>query len=277
MILITGATGNVGRFVVARLADEGRPVRALSRRPEQAQWPVGVEAVAGDLADPASVRPALDGVEAVFLFPAPEAGAELIAAFEAAGVRRVVLLSSNAVEDGAEPQDGPIATRHHDLEQMLRASGMTWTFLRPDTFMTNVLAWGHQTAHGDEVRGAYAEAVAPAVHEADIADVAVAALTAEGHAGKVYRLTGPELLTHAEQARIIGEVLGRPIRYVEVDVEQVRRQMGAFVPAPILDDIIKFWAQSLAHPHAVTSDVETVAGHKARDFRSWVEEHADAF
>lgn len=277
MILITGATGNVGRFIVERLADEEQPVRALSRRPEQARWPAGVEAVAGDLADVASVRPALDGVESVFLFPAPEVGAELITAFEASGIRKVVLLSSNAIEDGAEAQDGPIATWHHELEQLLRASSLSWTFLRPDTFMTNILPWSHQTKQGDEVRGAYARAAAPVVHEADIADAAVAALTSQDHVGKIYRLTGPELLTHADQARIIGEVLGRPIRYVEIDVEQVRQQMGPFVPAPILADIFKFWAQSLEHPHPVIPDLETVVGHKARDFRSWVEAHTDAF
>lgn len=192
-------------------------------------------------------------------------------------MRRVVLLSSNAIDDDGEAQDGPIATYHHELEQLLRASGLSWTFLRPDTFMTNILPWSHQTKQGDEVRGSYAEAAAPVVHEADIADVAVAALTAEGHGGKTYRLTGPELLTHADQARIIGEVLGRPIRYVEIDVEQVRQQMSAFVPAPILADIFKFWEQSLEQPHAVIPDVETVTGHKARDFRSWVEAHTDAF
>lgn len=277
MILITGATGNVGRGIVERLADEGRPVRALSRRPEQAQWPAGVEAVAGDLADVASVRLALDGVGAVFLFPAPEVGAELVAAFAQAGVRHVVLLSTNAIEEGDEVQDGPIATHHDGLEQLLRASGMTWTFLRPDTFMTNTQPWSYQTKHGEEIRGAYAEAAAPVVHPADIADTAVVALTSEGHANKVYRLTGPEPLTHADQARIIGEVLGRPIRYVEIDVEQQRRQMSAFVPAPILADILKFWARSLEQPHAVSQDIETVTGHKARDFRSWVEEHAEAF
>jgi len=277
MILITGATGNVGRGIIERLADEGRAVRALSRRPEQGQWPAGVEAVAGDLADVASVRPALDGVEAVFLFPAPEVGTELVAAFAQAGVRHVVLLSSNAIEDGAEAQDGPIATHHDGLEQLLRASGMTWTFLRPDSFMTNIQPWSFQTKHGDEIRGAYAEAAAPAIHPVDIADTAVVALTSEGHENKVYRLTGPELLTHADQARIIGEVLGRPIRYVEIDVEEQQRQMSAFVPAPILADIIKFWARSQEQPHAVSQDVETVTGHKARDFRSWVEEHAGEF
>ncbi|WP_194915786.1 NAD(P)H-binding protein [Catenulispora rubra] len=277
MILITGATGNVGRIVVERLAAEGHDVQALSRRPSQTEWPFGVQAVEGDLSDAASLGPALEGVESVYLFPAPGLGADFVAAAEAAGVRHVVLLSSGAVDDDLDVQDGPIATRHFEIEHLLRASGLRWTFLRADTFAVNSLPWGYQTKNGDEIRGAYAEAAAPVVHEADIADAAVAALTTEGHDGKAYRITGPELLTHADQARILGEVLGRPIRYVEIDVEQVRRQMGAFVPAPILADILKFWERSLEHPHAVSPDVETLTGHKARDFRSWVEEHADAF
>ena len=277
MILITGATGNVGRIVVQRLAAEGREVKALSRRPSQVDWPFGVQAVAGDLADAASLDAVLDGVESIFLFPAPGLDASFFAAARAAGVRHVVLLSSGAVEDGVEVPDGPIATRHFELEQSLRASGMRWTFLRPDTFALNSLPWGYQTKNGDEIRGAYAQAAAPVIHEADIADAVVAALTTEGHDGKAYHLTGPELLTHADQARILGEVLDRPIRYVEIAVEQVRQQMSAYVPAPILADILKFWAQSLERPHAVSADVEKLTGHKARDFRSWVAEHADAF
>jgi uncharacterized protein YbjT (DUF2867 family) len=277
MILITGATGNVGRIVVARLAADGHEVRALSRRPAQAEWPFGVQPVAGDLADAASLTEALAGAESVFLFAAPGLGAEFFTAAKAAGVRHVVLLSSGAVEDGVAEQDGPIAARHFDLEQLLRASGLRWTFLRPDSFATNILAWGYQTKHGDEVRGAYAQAAAPVIHEADIADAAVAALTTEGHDGKAYHLTGPELLTHADQARIMGEVLDRPIRFVEIPAEQARQQLGAHAPQPIADDIVKFWGQSVARPHAVRDDVETLTGHKAREFRSWVEEHADAF
>ncbi|WP_194926280.1 NAD(P)H-binding protein [Catenulispora pinisilvae] len=277
MILITGATGNVGRIVVERLAAEGREVRALSRRPEQVQWPFGTRAVAGDLVDAASLGPALDGVESVFLFAAPGLGADFVGAAQAAGVRRVVLLSSGAVDDEAQVQDGPIAARHHEIEQLLRASGMRWTFLRPDTFATNLLPWSYQTKNGDEIHGAYAKAAAPVIHEADIADAAVAALTGEGHDAKAYRLTGPELLTHADQARILGEVLGRPIRYVEIPAEQARAQMSGHVPAPILDDILKLWEQSLERPHPVSADVEAVTGHKARDFRSWAREHAEVF
>lgn len=278
MFLITGATGNVGRGVVEQLASAGHKVRAMSRNPERAQWLAGVQAVAGELTDQASLSAALDGVEAVFLFAAPGSGPGFTAAAEAAGVRRVVLLSSGAVDDGAEEQDGPIAAYHWEIEQALRASAtLEWTFLRPEVFAANVLPWGYQTKAGDEIRGAYAEAASSPIHEADIADVAVAALTEDGHAGRIHHLSGPRSLTHADQARILGEVLGRPIRYVEIPVEQVRKQMSAHVPAPIVDAIIKIWAASVGTGRPVTDDVEKVTGHPARDFATWVRDHAEAF
>ncbi|GAA1995428.1 NAD(P)H-binding protein [Catenulispora subtropica] len=277
MILITGATGNVGRLVLERLAADGRKVRALSRNPEDVRWPSGVEAVAGDLTDAESLAAALNGVEAVFLFAAPGSGPGFTAAAEAAGVRRVVLLSSGAVDDAAEAQDGPIAAYHWEIEQALRASSLAWTFLRPEVFAANVLPWAHQTKSGDEIRGAYAEAASSPIHEADIADVAVAALTSDGYAGTIHHLSGPESLTHADQARILGEVLGRPIRYIEVPVEAVRQQMSAHVPAPILDSIIKIWAESVETPRPVTDGVEAVTGQRPRDFRTWVRDHAEAF
>ena len=277
MILITGATGNVGRIAVERLAGEDRKVRALSRNPERTQWPTGVEAVAGDLTDPASLTEALAGIESVFLFAVPEAGPGFVAAAQEAGVRHVVLLSSGAIDDTTEVQDGAIAAYHFAVEQELRASTIDWTFLRCEVFATNCLQWSHQTKHGDEIRGAFADAAGTPIHEADIADVAVAALTSQDHAGKIYHLTGPESLTHADQARIIGEVLGRHLRYVEIPAEQVRRQLAPFVPAPVLDDILRVWERSVTVPRPVTADVEAITGHAARDFRTWVRDHADAF
>jgi uncharacterized protein YbjT (DUF2867 family) len=278
MFLITGATGNVGGRTVRQLAGAGHEVRALSRNPERAPWPAGVEAVAGDLTDPASLDAALAGVEAVFLLAVPTAPeSDLVAAIEAAGVRRVVLLSSGAIDDDADVQDGPIATYHWRVEQALRASALEWTFLRGEVFAGNTLAWSHQTKTGDEIRGAYAEAASSPLHEADIADAVVAALTTAGHAGRIYHLSGPESLTHADQARIIGEVLGRPIRYIEVPADAVRQQLSAHVEAPILDDIIRIWAASVGAPRPVTGDVEKITGHPARDFATWVREHAEAF
>ncbi|MEU6668154.1 NAD(P)H-binding protein [Streptomyces sp. NPDC046727] len=277
MILVTGATGNVGRHALEMLLAQGREVRAMSREPERATWPAGVQTVAADLTDPASLATALAGVEAVFLFAVPGSGPAFVAAAEAAGVRRVVLLSSGSVDDEAEEQDGPIAAYHAEIEQALRGSSLEWTFLRPDVFAANTLMWAGQTKSGDVVRGAYADATAAPIHEADIAAVAVAALTEDGHAGEIYWLTGPQSLSHADQADIIGDVLGRPITYEELPVEAVRQAMSAHVPGPILDGILKVWADSVGRPALVTADVEKITGRTARSYRDWVSDHAAAF
>jgi uncharacterized protein YbjT (DUF2867 family) len=277
MILVTGATGNVGRNVLELLVEGGHPVRALTRRPQEAAWPAEVEVVAGDLGDAGSLRTALDGVDAVFLFAVPGSGEGFVAAAREAGVRRVVLLSSGAVDDAAEAQEDPIAAYHAEIEHALRGSGLEWTFLRPDVFAANTLMWAGQTRSGDVVRGAYAAAAAAPVHEADIAAVAVAALTEDGHGGRTYELTGPESLTHAEQAMLIGAVLGRPITYQELPADTVKEMMSAHVPAPILDGIFRIWAGSVGRTAPTTADIEKVTGRPARSYRDWVRDHAAAF
>ncbi len=213
MILVTGATGNVGRQVLDQLIAGGHPVSALSRSPQESVWPAEVDVVAGDLSDPASLDAALTGVASVFLFAVPGSGPAFVAAAQRAGVRRVVLLSSGG---------------------------------------------------GD-------------VHEADIAAVAVAALTEDGHAGQVYGLTGPQSLSHADQAEILGQALGRPISYAELPVETVRQAMSAHVPGPILDSIFAAWAGSVGRIAPTTSDIEKVTGRPARSYHDWVLDHAGAF
>ncbi|MFF3215970.1 NAD(P)H-binding protein [Streptomyces sp. NPDC002886] len=277
MILVTGATGNVGRQVLDLLIEDGHGVRALTRDPRRSVWPAEAEVVAGDLSDAATLEAALSGVDTVFLFAAPGSGPGFVTAAERTGVRKVVLLSSGAVDDDAEVQDGPIAAYHAEVEQALRASGLEWTFLRPDAFAANTLMWAGQTKSGDVVRGAYAGAASAPVHEADIAAVAVAALTGDGHGGRVYELTGPESLTHADQARIIGEAIGRPIAYAELPAETVRQAMSAHVPGPVLDGILKVWSEAVGRIAPTTTDIEKVTGRPARSYRTWVLDHAAAF
>jgi uncharacterized protein YbjT (DUF2867 family) len=137
--------------------------------------------------------------------------------------------------------------------------------------------WTGQTPSGDVIRGAYAEAASAPVHEADIAAVAVAVLTEDGHAGQVYRLTGPQPLSHAEQADILSRALGRPIRYAELPAETVREAMSAHVPGPILDNILTTWAASVGRTAPTTTDIEKVTGRPARSYHDWVLDHAPAF
>lgn len=272
-ILVTGATGNVGRHVVEQL--EGHEVRVLVR--SEARFPEGVEVVRGDLADPSTLPGALEGVDAVFLFAVPGSGPEFVAAAEAAGVSRVVLLSSNAVDDSADEQANPIAAYHHELEQALRASRLSWTFLRSGHMATNALPWSAQTRVGDVVRGPYAGATSAPVHEADVADVAVVVLTGEGHEGQVYELTGPESLTAAEQVRLIGEALGRAVRYEELPPEVAREQMSRFIPPFIIDTLFDGWAASVGVPATVYPTVEKLTGHPPRTFAQWATDRTTDF
>lgn len=273
MILVTGATGNVGRHVVQQLLARGLKVRALARTPEKAGLPHAAEVVKGDLAQPETLTAALDGVRAVFLFAVPGSGPAFVEAAHRAGVERVVLLSSNAVDDDAAEQANPIAAYHADLEAALRGSRLDWTFLRSGHMATNALPWAAQTKAGDVVRGPYAGATSAPVHEADIAEVAVIALTAGGHASRIYELTGPESLTAAEQVALIGRALGRQLRYEEQAPEVAREQMSRFIPPFIIDTLFDGWARSVGVPAAVHPTVEKLTGHPARTFGEWAADH----
>ncbi|MFI7150719.1 NAD(P)H-binding protein [Nonomuraea sp. NPDC050022] len=265
-ILVTGATGTVGRQVMAQLVEIGVEVRALTREP--VDLPPTVEGVRGDLSVPDSLRDAFDGVEAVFLvwpFASAE-GLEMVLKLMAA-THRVVYLSSAAVRD-----------HERRAERLIERSGRQWTILRPHAFAANALRWAEQIRGGGVVREPYGQAAMSLVHERDIAAVAVRALTQDRHAGSVYELTGPHSLTQAEQVRVIGEVIGHPVRWEETSPEDARRQMLARGwPAAAVDGILRAQAEMTLGPAPVTATVEEVAATAARTFRSWAAEHAHAF
>jgi uncharacterized protein YbjT (DUF2867 family) len=266
-ILVTGATGTVGREVIAQLREAGAEVRALSREP--AVLPPGVETAHGDLAVPDSLRGAVEDVVAVFLvWPfASTDGLEAVLALIAKHARRVVYLSSAAVRD-----------YERQAEQLIDRSGLEWTVLRPHAFAANALRWGGQIRAEGVVRDAYGQAAMSLVHERDIAAVAVRALTRDGHAGAVYELTGPRSLTQAEQVRLVGEVIGRPARWEEASPHEARQRMLARGwPPEVADGILRAQAAMAAGPAPVTTTVEEVTGVAARTFPSWVAEHAHAF
>ena len=275
-VLVTGATGNVGAQVVRQLSAAGVVPRALSRRSD-AGLPAGVEVVRGHQFDPAALGAALVGVDRVFLvWPAFTAGAAEEVA-EAIGPRRVVLLSSGAVVDGVEEQPHPIGRFHAEVERAIRRAGAEWTFLRPHGFATNTRAWAPEIRAGDVVRGAYGRAASTLIHEADIAAVAVRALTATGHAGASYELTGPEVLTKVEQVRVIGEALGRPLRWEELSREEERARSLSWLPEAVVDAVLDGQAEMVHRPSAPTTAVEEVTGTPARPFREWVADHVDDF
>lgn len=278
MYLVTGATGNVGRHVVDRLLAADRPVRALTRDPAAARLPAGAEVVGGDLTRPQTVEPALKGVTALFLFPSPGTAGPVLDAAREQRVRRVVLLSSAAVEYASEGADNAIVASHKEIEHEVERSGLEWTFVRPCGFAANTRQWAPQIRAGDVVRGPYAEAEMALIHERDIADVAARALLTDGHVGARYSLTGPESLTQAEQVRRIGEALGRPVRYEELSPRVAREQLiENRVPADFVDMLLAFQAGLVGVPTEISPTVEEVTGHPARTFDQWAADHVADF
>lgn len=269
MILIIGATGNVGRHIVPLLHTAGVPVRAMVRDPGAARLPEGVEVVRGDLERPETVEAALAGVESVFLlwpgFAAERAApiVELVAEH----ARRIVYLSAMSAA----------SMFHGEIERLVEESGLEWTFLRPGGFAVNTLMWADQIREG-VVRWPYAQAGRPLIHERDIAEVAALVLTGDGHAGKVYDLTGPEVVTQAEQVHLIGEAIGRPVRYEESPREVAREHLlAAWGNAAFVDSALDHWASIVAEPEPVTRTVEELTGAPARTFRQWAADHAADF
>lgn len=267
-ILVTGATGRIGGQVAAHLAAARAEIRVLTRSPSSAVFPSPVEVAGGTPADPATLAPALDGVGTVFLVW-PFADADLaprIVDLLAERTRRVVYLSSTAVRDG-----------ERRIEELIKESGLEWTFLRPTVFAANTLRWAGQIRADGAVREPFGAAAMPPIHEDDIAAVAVCALTENRHAGATHHLTGPELLTHAEQARVIGQEIGRAVRWVETPESARERMLAMGWPVEAADGVLAAQATMVTDPPPVTTTVHDVTGTPARTFRQWAAEHAGEF
>jgi len=277
VILVTGATGSVGRQVVEQLVAEGQPVRALARDPHGAALPDGVEVVAGDLSDAVGLAPHLDGVDAVFLlwpFPTVESvrklGPALIDTL-AVHVGRVVYLS-------ATPAADPPGGFWRAVEQLIEASDLQWTHLRPTGFAKNTLIWGDQIRAGDVVRWPYPGAARSLIHESDIAAVAVQALTGDKLVGRMPVITGPDAITQADQVAEIGTAIGRELRYQDMPPDEALAELAAMVGnADFARHSLDVWAGFVTKPEIVTNAVAEIIGEPARPFRVWAAEHTDDF
>ncbi|NUW37708.1 NmrA family NAD(P)-binding protein [Nonomuraea sp. SMC257] len=282
-ILVTGATGTVGRLVVDELVRAGRQVRALTRDSARASelLPADVEVVAGDLADPGSLVAAFDGVTAAHLITfagddyAPlKRGDEIVELAVKAGVRKVSVLGGRA--DGPLERALAAAGKHATAEH---ATGLEWTLLNPVEFMSNTLRWwaGSVKAHG-VVREPFGDRLSALVHEADIAAVAAAVLTGEGHGGRTYTLTGPEALTTREKVRVLAEATGLDITFTELTEQEARAEWRSHGMG---EETVEFLVQALGNTpevgYTVVPTVEQVTGRPARPFAQWAAEHAAAF
>jgi uncharacterized protein YbjT (DUF2867 family) len=273
-VLVTGATGRVVRHVVAQLLDAAVPVRALTRRPENAELPAGVEVVAGDL------DAALRGAGTVFLlWTAPPTTLPSVVDRLASHAQRVVLLSSpHQTPHPFFQQPNPMARFHAELERLIAASGVPSTILRPGMFASNtVMWWAAMIRDSGVVRWPYGAAETAPIDERDIGAVAARVLSDDRHAGKDYVLTGPESLSQADQVGIIGAVLGRRIQFHDLSPEEFRSETAGRWPAPVVDMLLAAWGATIGRPAFVTSNVGDVTGSPARTFRQWATDHAAAF
>ncbi|AZQ71368.1 MULTISPECIES: NAD(P)H-binding protein [Streptomyces] len=276
MILVTGATGNVGSALLKELQACGAgPLRGLTRDAARAVFPEGVEAVEGDFADTASLKPALDGVRSLFLVSRLGSDADILEAARQAGVEHVVLVSSITVQ--THPHLGP-AGENLAVERLLKDSGMAWTILRPTQFASNSLMWAASIREHETVRAPYADTGLPTIHPADIASVARVALTEPGHHGRTYALTGPEPVTARQQAEAIAAVLGREVPFAEISRQEAHARMAAVFGDEAADAVLDVMGGDVNDEILTVRDtVSQVTGSPARPFRQWAAENAAAF
>jgi uncharacterized protein YbjT (DUF2867 family) len=274
MILVTGATGNAGGAVVRALLDAGQQVRGVVRD-GRSSLPEGVEAVVGDLNRAETLEPHLDGVTAAFLLSGYEGLAETLASMRRAGVERVVLLSSSAAPSG--DLTNAVARYHILSERAVRESGLGWTFLQPNSFMTNTLQWLPQLRAGDVVRAPFASVRVATIDPGDIGAVATAALTSNAHEGRTYRLSGPESLLPADRVAILAKVLGRDLRFEAQSNDDARAEMSQTMPPEYVDAFFRFFVDGDLDESQVLPTVEEITGKRPRTFEQWAEAHADVF
>jgi uncharacterized protein YbjT (DUF2867 family) len=275
MILIIGATGNVGsELITALLPAQAGQIRVLTRNPG-AVFPDGTEKVVADLGE-SDLAAVLDGVHAVFLLTEglniADHDRRLVAAAVRAGVERIVKLSVLAVGHGATD---PITTLHRAGEEEIRASGLRWTFLRPTGFMSNALNWAPMITADQVVHAPFADGRAAVVDPADIAAVAAACLTQDGHDDGVYELTGPAPLSPADQVAILSQVLDRDLRYSEADPDDTLAQWVSYgMPEQLAHAVIEQFRSTLEPFNSEpTGDITALTSRPARSFTDWAHAH----
>ncbi|WP_280468046.1 NmrA family NAD(P)-binding protein [Nocardia cyriacigeorgica] len=266
-ILVTGATGNTGRHVVAELLRRGRQVRALTRDPQRAAavLPAGAEVVTGGHTAPETLDAALDGATGLHITVTAgvaETGPELVRRAVRAGVERITILWGGHV--------GP-------AETAVAESGVVWTRLEPQEFMSNALAWA-ETIRADGVVREPFDLPSAVVHEADLGAVAALALTEDGHAGRAYNLSGPQALTTRQRVAMLAETIGRDIAFEQISRQHaIDRLTAAGVSLADAEYVIGWHADPPESARTPDGVLEQVLGRPARTFAEWLTEHKDRF
>ncbi|MFE6493048.1 SDR family oxidoreductase [Streptomyces sp. NPDC057748] len=280
MIVVTGATGNIGRTLVPLLAEAGEEVVAVSRQSRPAGLPAGVRPARADIGNAESMRPVLAGAEAFFILLGGELNGHgespkaLLDVAGAAGVKRVVLLSSQI--NSTRPEALSHA-RLREFEAVVHASGVDFTILRPGGFASNAFAWAESVRTRRTVFAPFADVALPVIDPADIAEVASVALREDGHAGRTYELTGPEVISPSGQVAAISEALGEEVAFVELSRAEAHARMAQFMPEGVIGGTLDVLGVPLPVEREISPDVENVLRRPARPFGAWAARNLPAF
>ena len=279
MILITGATGHIGKELIPLLLETGQSIRVLVRDERKvAHLDPRIERTIGDLSNPNSVVSAMCGVERVFLVTfEKQQDVNVIEAAKRAGVQHIVKLSTlEALEHKIQ-----VGKWHYEREELIRASGLDWTLLRPGMFMSNSIDWWAESIKGQGsvfFPGGKKGKVAP-VDPRDIARVAALALTQTGHSGQAYELTGSQLFTIGEMVQVIADVLNKPIRYVAIPPIAAKLFMlKSGMDKTLVSGLMEMLASLRNNEGVIVTDtVHRLTGEVPRTFEAWCREHIGAF
>ncbi len=276
--LVTGATGPIGRSLVAQLLYAGAAVRVTTRDPAKAQFPSAVEVVAGDFASGDLPPNALSGVAKAFVFPALGGIDGFLATAVEAQVPQLVLLSSLSAAGEHDRDHGSMSNVHHlAVEQAVVKTDIPTTVLRPGDMANNLLYWAWSVKTSGTVYGPYPTSAQAPIHEADIAAVAAAALLEDGHAGKTYAMTGPQALKRTEQLATIATAIGAELQFVEISPEAFAEQMAQFMAPGAIKMLLDYWSDTVDEPDVPRPTVEQVTGRPARTLAEWATDHRTDF
>jgi uncharacterized protein YbjT (DUF2867 family) len=283
MIVVTGATGLIGSLLIGKLAQSGAKVRAVCRNVGAAELPSDVTMFQADFSRPETWDGMFDGVETIFLNARATglSAVELLAHAKRNGVERVVTLSAINVDDPLEYQPSRFrGDRNKEVEDASIASGLRWVSLRPAPFAQNsALTWAVQIRSGNIVRGPYPGFAEAPIHEQDLAEAAAQVILDCDYDDRKIDLTGPQTLTHREMVGIIGESIGRPLRYEQIPPDTARSEMIQLgIPAPLVEALVKWYRRGSKHLIATaTPDLQEIIGFHPKTYAEWVGDNATIF
>lgn len=274
MILVAGATGNVGSALADQLTAAGHRIRTLTRNHERTEHPLHERHIVADLNKPDTLDGVFEGVTRVFTLAGYDDMPALAATMRAQGVEHVVLMTGGSA--GIQRMDNAISRYMTLSERAIRESGMTWTFLRPRAFMSNSLRWLPQLAAGDVVRVPFSWRRTAFIDPQDIAAVAAEALrNPDLHHGAIHELTGPDALLPEEQVAILARVLDRNLRFAPVPNDEARTEMESRLPRERVDAYFGFYVDNLIDESPVHTTVERVTGRPPVTYEDWATRNAE--